>query len=391
MTSRPPQSDRVAPPVRGSKHAKLYRRVLFLLLLPVITGILVELLFSASVVFGLLSLPLPVFAGDKTHEALLFDSRIGFRLAQTPTRYKEFVAHEEVFDSELRGNNMGFRDDHDFQPARRDPGQRRFAVLGDSFTAEPFLKQNWPDAAEALFTQGGHDIELLNMAQEGNGLANWWAVVKYVLEEKQFDIDGLILFIHWDDLERKYGYAWSTPSYAHFQESTSWDPLDWPDAQPTPPLFAYPYMRRVSPEALDDPNYRPRNYAIPYLWTIGAMFVRDSDYEEDIASPRWHPAQHCLALEIAQSAIANNWNTLIVTDHNGPDGRILPKVLDLAAWMYAPIIDANRMFAGMTAQQQEEHFFTRDRHWNQQGSNLFAAYIYAAILDWLDQTPRLQP
>src|SRR5262245_58889199 len=130
-----------------------------------------------------------------------FDPVCGYRVGSAPFRVVRITNGQLEFVGLRLGNAQGFCSWYDFGP-ERPPGYRsRIAVFGDSFTDAYYLAQSWPDRVEHLARVRGEPIQLLNFAQFGAGLANWWSIIKRYLDADRYQIDGVIFAVWESDLQ----------------------------------------------------------------------------------------------------------------------------------------------------------------------------------------------
>jgi len=134
-----------------------------------------------------------------------FDPIRGFKLSKTPSRML-YAATDGTIESsgQIRGNNFGFPDRDDFEVKKHNSEYKRFAVLGDSFTAAPFINENWPDKTEDILGAKGNKVQLMNFSVDGGGIANWCSILNALIDKEDFELDGLVLAVWDDDLQRGF-------------------------------------------------------------------------------------------------------------------------------------------------------------------------------------------
>jgi hypothetical protein len=151
--------------------------------------------------------PDPYWIYEDSGRTIRFDPIRGYRLSSTPSRFAR-ISHGEVeYVGHIRGNNQGFPDRDDFHPRRERADGARLAVMGDSFTSAQFIEMNWPDRVEERIAASGGRITLMNFAVDGAGLANWWSILRGIIEPEAYELDGIIFACYWGDLRRPFTFA----------------------------------------------------------------------------------------------------------------------------------------------------------------------------------------
>ena len=168
----------------------------------------VELSYSAYRYFLTDTSPASFAVFEHPGATVRFDPVRGYLLTQTPSRVAR-VNHGNVeFSGSFRGNAQGFPDRDDFSLQRSKAGERRIAVLGDSFTSatmSPFNSLNWPDRVEDICAaSGSRSLVLLNLSVDGGGLANWASILRNFVVKDGYELDGLVFAVAWNDLDRKF-------------------------------------------------------------------------------------------------------------------------------------------------------------------------------------------
>ncbi|REJ68549.1 MAG: SGNH/GDSL hydrolase family protein [Planctomycetota bacterium] len=320
------------------------------------------------------------------------DDVLGYRLSATPARTASITTRgviEEI--GELRGNNFGFPDRDDYPVEKARPEQTRLLVLGDSFTASPYLQVNWPDRCEELATERGQDIQLINGSLYGGGLSNWWSVVTRFVVEKELEIDGVVFVVFVNDLDRKFEIC----DDAYHREvadprsqlacgySDSFDPETYGDIR-------VQFLSRsfvVTPEVFDQlaagewrPDYR-RDFKLYVLGTavrsIGSWFPESTSSPEMPATARdWFLDEQLVLIdEMAQVFRERKLPVAVV---HFPIGSDIGKAQALASLLGARYLNALDSFAGLSEDERQAYFMS-DGHWNQKGSDRFADWMLQQI------------
>jgi len=338
-----------------------------------------------------------------------FDPVLGYRLSTEGVRFGYVGTRGRVESwGTMRGNDQGFPDADDWGPRRTSPDRKRIAVFGDSFTAAQFVPSAWPEVTEDLLAEAGADVELLNLAVDGGGLANWWSVVTRLLDPQGYELDGVVFVVTGDDLFRGFTYGhgdgqggarygrveWgrSARSFESFGEARASTETDWIYGTITPDqfdvlangdiLYALDessrdlFLRRTIREALPrlrtDLRPQGRCQECPHVYlrddeehdAIRLRMIRDlADYLQRhglpamvVSAPLLPEAQECMPLEGALHAFARG--------------------LD------AELVHGGCAFQGTSRLRLRRYYLPGDGHWNQAGSDRFAAFMADQIASW---------
>ena len=136
----------------------------------------------------------------------VFDRITGYRRLPGPVRIVRIMRDELVYDHTFTPNNAGYISARDYAFQKPSPETRRLIVFGDSFTAEEFNQVAWPDRVQDELKRGpapASNLELYSFAVNGAGLANWRSIFfNDVVPHYQFD--GVIIADYADDLSRTF-------------------------------------------------------------------------------------------------------------------------------------------------------------------------------------------
>ncbi len=392
--------------------------------------LLAEAAYSLLYRNGVIDPPRFWIVEDNGVGAVQFDPHTGYRIRGEPARQAHVVGGYVDYVGGYYGNNAGFPDRDDFTPERRHPDEVRLAVFGDSFTAASFLETNWPDAVEARCGSVGSQIQLMNFALDGAGLANWWGAMTHILEAEDYELDGLVFAIYPGDLYRTLQVADQTDREAHRAWFTdSWAPEDWPksleEALPKMNILGPVYPTEQFDRVLSGEFYPP----LPrpwkrYLADTVPRKVKDAWKRLSTEPPEpWKPPKPEDSFSPEQRRLMNDWIRFVETRRlpvlviripdraesmqaakEGP-GRCLPTAFGgkrylpgaeafertgradaaFAAMMGGHYADGRDAYAGMTARRIRKKYFRYDGHWNQDGSLLFAIRAKALLDQWLDE------
>ncbi len=373
-----------------------------------------KLLFSFLILAGFLVLlevvatslqlgrPWPsVVIFEDSGRSVHFDAVRGHRLTSTPSRWARLTGDRFEFIGTLRGNSEGFADRDDFGPLRTKPGEPRYAVFGDSFTAGQFLEQNWPDRAEELSRERGRPAHFLNFAIDGGGLANWWSVLTRIVDAEGYEIDGLIFAVFFDDLargftvmdhrgQRHYAYArmrdWNPESWPSSVDEARARMHGWP-GQHTFILSSVEFEQVLQgrvPSALRAPfRLELTSRLLRLLRGEGGSPLRILPYPH----PRRMAGRERLIGDIAAFVDEREIPVWVVfipwRDHllagirEESGGRLDTR--RFAARIGGRFVDGAAIFDGMGEGEIRSHWLPVDGHWNQRGSDLFAEFVVDAV------------
>ncbi len=374
---------------------------------------------------------------EATGTVLQFDPRTGYRLAPDAFRLARISGGELEFLSSVQGNAQGWPDRDDAPPTRAPDGPPRVLVLGDSFTAGLHLEATWPERAEDLLAEAERPLDLLNTAQHGGGLGNWWSVLTRIVRAEHYELDGVVFAVWGDDLERPFRFAhWSSETGALFGQAPGWRPADIPaDGNAARALMRrHEQVWLLPPESFEgalDGSWRPprrwRWYLTPRVSRLVPRLVagdggRDgaapwlaAGEDGPAATPKTAPAPGASATPKAAPAPG-----VRATLPGGADQRWL-LVRDMATYLKAhrlPVlvvhipsrelllfgtpaddsrtaarrfaerlgaefVDGLEAFADLDRAAVRRHWLELDVHWNQRGSDRFARWFAPRMSAWL--------
>jgi hypothetical protein len=363
----------------------------------VLLVVLTELLYSTFA--WLFFSPDDIWIYENVGQTVQFDSVRGYSLARTPSRFARISNGEIEYVGSFSGNAQGLPDRDDFSILHPGDEFRRYAVFGDSYTAAQYLAINWPDMAEDILKENGKQIQLLNFSTHGGGLANWASNLAGILVKDNYRVDGLIFAVFDDDLERTFTLADGTGrDKLSFGRIESWQPAD------------YPASREAATALLDKQE-------------INASYILSSDKFDAALAGTWHPdrywefrilkaSSHHLsrlwqALQdhltfspgqlnlidpIWQYVTQNDLPVLVIylpamAEATGATSYHYQQAANFATLLDADFLDGRQAFEPFTRVQLQHQWFKHDAHWNQQGSDTFAAFIARFLVDWPEKTP----
>jgi len=334
------------------------------------------------------------FLFENSQRTVRFDPVLGFKLSRTPSRYARLVFGRPEYSGILRGNSLGLPDRDDFGPKRSSPGEYRVAVFGDSFTSAQYLKKNWPDAAEDLAARSGRPVKFLNFSVAGAGLANWRSAIRGLLEPGGFQLNAVVFAVYNDDLFRKFTFADHSLHLEHrLGRCASWSPEACPaTAAEADRLLASPGPRVATAADFDlalrtgvcPAGSPPALFRAELTARAERLYRRLTGAER--RPPPSDPQRLSLMDDIARYVKDNDLkaHVFFLPEKDlfcAPSGRRTPLVADAMAFaerLGATFTDA-RVMPGPEKEDCSRFFFAYDGHWNQHGSDRFAALALRTV------------
>lgn len=337
-------------------------------------------------------------------ETITFDPIRGYYLTRTPSRIARVNFGKVEYMGSFQGNAQGFADRHDFSIKRSSANERRVAVFGDSFAAaimEPLNSPNWPNRVEDLCQENGsRRLVLLNFSLDGAGLANWASILRSIVVKDQYELDGLLFAVAWDDLDRKFAFFDQVDSnrFLHAtvptwdiaaQPRTKSEALELLEKDPDP---AHRYVLSTAEyDAFLTGKWKPRQWSFRLSELVAGMLRG--------GPPRRNPhegfesGQIALIEQVRQLAKEHSWPVAVVYIPNREEllasraETNIEKCKKFSDLLGATFFDGREAFQGLTNQQIKDDWFPIDAHWNRGGSDQFAGFMAARIQDWLAVSP----
>ena len=343
------------------------------------------------------------FVFDESGKTVHFDPIRGYFLTKQPSRWGHITNGTVDYVGWLKGNSQGFPSRTDFAPARPDGSTRRIAVFGDSFSAGDYLDTNWPDRTQTLAEASGEKLQLLNFSLEGGGLANWWSILTRLVAAQNYDLDGIVFVVSYNDIGRKFLVAEQQGFRHTWRYCPDWDPRTYPAtleqsrACPDTVKNAYVVSDSEFEQALNKkrPPSVPPSELRPVLGTQILSYLDrggDAVHARLWKAPGFGPEQERLIADIRRFVSSRKLPVVVVflpsrdrlvesTWDNDPyraEAQVFAKAIG------ARFADGSGAFADMQPADVRKCFFPYDGHWNQAGSDHFARFV-------LDLIPRAFP
>ncbi|HEX3872875.1 MAG TPA: SGNH/GDSL hydrolase family protein, partial [Solirubrobacteraceae bacterium] len=321
-----------------------------------------------------------------------FDPIRGYRLTRTPSRFLRATDGRLEYIATIRGNSQGFPDRDDFGPRRTSAGVPRLAVFGDSFTEGQYLGQSWPDRAEDLAREAGQPVELLNFALGGAGLANWWSVLTKLVVAENYEIDGVLFVVFAGDLRREFTVSDHQGRVRPlFGRTPSWDPATYPTSLDAARSFLKEQdFAILSPAEFERAvqGHWPRGvsrpvqpYILTHIWR--RVVLNWPGRAPGAPPPPDESGRDRLIADIRRVLEERHLPALVV---HIPDRAELidvgrsPEAMRRESRAFAEAIgarflDGGLIFEGLSRAEIRGLFFPHDGHWNQAGSDRFAAFL----------------
>jgi hypothetical protein len=239
---------------------------------------------------------------------------------------------------------------------------------------------------------------------DGAGLANWTSILSNVVVKDQYELDGLVFAVAWDDLDRTFAFFDQIDSKRFLHATVpTWDiaarpqtrseALEFLEKDPDP---SHRYV--LSTEEFDAflaGNWKPRQWSFPLSELVAGMLRG--------GPPRRNPHEACdrgqvaPIEEIGQLAKEHSWPIAVVYISNREEllgsktETNIEKSKKLSEMLGATFFDGRAAFRGLGNQQIKDDWFPIDAHWNRGGSEQFAGYMAGQIQGWLAATKSVAP
>jgi hypothetical protein len=389
----------------GSPHIGtfLWKVRLILINALVFAGVygVLELSYSTYAYFFRDASPYSYLVVEHPGQTVHFDSDRGFFLTETPSRMARITHGRVEYVGAFHGNAQGFADRDDFTVQRTNPGELRVGVFGDSFTTatfEPSNFPNWPSRAEDLGRAEGEPLTLLNFGLDGGGLANWASVMRNIVVKDKYDLDGLIVAVAWDDLDRKFAmFEQTDPKTFAYAQAPSWDASSQPRTKSEADALLRKHPLRnhyvLSPAQFDaavSGKWKPREWRFRIYDRAGRALCGVLDHFEKSQAPSdFEPGQIALMNDMRRLADQNSLPIVVVYipfreelfDPQYPSR--VERTRRFAQILGATFVDGREVFRGLSSQQINELWYSYDGHWNHLGSSRFAEFMAGRIPGWV--------
>ncbi|MCE9634772.1 MAG: hypothetical protein K8T90_03615 [Planctomycetes bacterium] len=397
----------VRPPVKLSLRKKLGFAACVVALGYAVAEAAVTFVFSRTV-------PAVYWVFEESGPTLKYDPLSGYRVHGGPARVAKFVRGKDPTKADVEyvggfyGNKQGFPDRDDFSVARKSPTATRLAVLGDSFSGGDLLRP-WADACEDSVRERGGEAELLNFSLSGVGLANWHQMLLKEIEPTKYDIDGVVFAVWGNDLARRLyvcDHGGSTPDGAarHMGGRVdTWNPDLYPKSREEALALMGSWQGYVTSTANFDASLRgewkPSRPLEPFIATKLIETLRGTPQGTGhvgaaaagtLARELTDPTQGRGRL-VAEMKAALGRMGVPVTVVKIPaldellENRTAPADDDARAFakeIGARFVDGAAAYAGLDEAGMRAHWYPVDLHWNQDGSDRFAAWMSQEVLRW---------
>lgn len=381
-----------------AKSLQLIRLIVGNVLVFGLLYVVVECSYSAYRYFLTDSAPESFALFEHPGETIRFDPIRGYSLTRTPSRVARVTHGKIEYVGTFRGNAQGFADRDDFSPRRSSVGERRIAILGDSFsvaTMEPLNAPNWPDRVKDLSAASSKPLVTLNFSLDGGGLANWASILRNIVAKDGYELDGLVFAVAWDDLDRKFAMFDQVDSkrFLHARALT-WHVSSQPKTRSEARVLLEKDANRmriiVSPAQFDaflTGHWRPRQWQFRLSARLRAIIAGQPKTEEP--GTGFEPGQIALIKEIRQIADEHSW-PIVVVQIPTREGLLDPgsrtnvdRTREFSEMLGATFVDGYEAFRGLSSQQIKDDWFQFDGHWNRGGSDQFAQFMATQLQLWV--------
>lgn len=375
------------------------RTVLLNLALGILLLGVVELVYSALA--WLFIPPADLWIFEEVGRTIRFDPVRGYTLTRIPSRFARLIDGRIEYVGVFQGNAQGMPDRDDFSSEHPPQITRRYAVFGDSYTSAQYLATNWPERTEELLRAAGTTVELLNISTHGAGLANWVSNLEGILARDEYAVDGLLFAVFDDDLQRRFTLADGRDrERLSFGHVAGWDPATYPRTRAEAGELLERHEINTTYildsdtfEAALAGDWRPErrwefkvwNAALFHGTRLWQAVQRLLAARPRTAESRFDAGQLRLINTIREYAVSRDLPVWVVRvpgldEATGKPGRWYAETREFARRLAAGFIDGRRAFAGLNPARLQDLWFVNDGHWNQAGSDLFAAFMAERLL-----------
>jgi hypothetical protein len=332
-----------------------------------------------------------------------FDPASGYRFSPGPMRWAVFEPNGSPQSlGTVRGNNLGFRDSHDFHP-KRVSSRPRVAVLGDSMSAGVYMPVAWPQRCQQIAAQRGRAIDVMNFSVDGGGIMNWWGIITKILGPENYELDACVLAVCCDDLSRglfiRHDDVKGSVHHPWFGrvKGVRVDELPSTLDQARRHAFVLPDSEGLTREEMDESlaRGRPLNseftrsnliQALLFAAIIGHFRPQGIDAKGESFTTDMVDRIR----EIGQVLSSRGIPILVVqipSPHQQGPAVSLPRGVSIltqrfAEMLNADAVDGSRAFESVPVDQTREYFLKGDAHWNQRGADLFASFFESELASW---------
>jgi hypothetical protein len=320
------------------------------------------------------------FIWEHSGETVHFDPIRGYALKPILSRVARLTDGEIEFVGRVKGNAQGFPDADDWT-IRKPPGKKRYVVFGDSFSGGTNLEVNWPDRVERLNPR----LQLLNVSIDGAGLANWHNVLTRLILADGYEFDGVIFAVYPSDLRRPFTVFDHTRTSEPLLGYFGWRPERYPktfeEALPTMFFNEGMHSQILSTDEFDAAisdrrlGGSPRKFRSPWIASQVARLFSGAQARKPILDQAGSPDE---LIRDLRGRLKGRPTIVVyvptreesVDKHsNTADAR------EFAGTLGAKFLDGTDALADLSATEIRAGFLPHDGHWNQIGSDRFAAWI----------------
>ena len=328
---------------------------------------------------------------EESGRTIHFDPVRGYRLTTTPSRWMRITNGVMEYVGVLKGNKQGFPSKNDFLAAEFSGETQRIAVFGDSFTAGEYLTTNWPDRLQDRMD----GYQFLNFSVDGAGLANWWSIVTRHIANTDYQIDAAVFAVFPGNLERKFSVSEHRGYQYHmFGRCPSWDPSTYPESlrEAEECLQEVRDSRIVSTLEFDRalqgdwPDIPPPPLRPVIASTVLRLARRSiSVVPKNVPSEGFEPGQEKLMEDLGGFFAARHIPVMVVHIPSReellghPKDAFLRDSEQFSSKLMSAFVDGSHAFSELSAEEIRQSFFPYDSHWNQSGSDRFAAFLESEV------------
>lgn len=337
--------------------------------------------------------------------AAVADSISGYRWADDSVSVLKISNNTIEYVNKFSGNEAGFHAGKQYV-ARKKAGAFRIAVLGDSFTDAFFLKTPWTEKWEQSLKARHPELEVYSFGINGGGIVNWHRLFfKELLPA--YEVDALVLAIFGNNLARDFFTMHHNESFAYLKYFEGEPPKDlihdlqqtkgmrnivthrhWerilhlyqtPSFWSSPTFMIYhaiingAYQWKKVLQYAENENYLVKQYIQPSGEAPSAISIRTKYGEKLKQLEEIIAACNSKNIDLYLFCVPEKEGALISSKGGMP--QIAAELAYLSKEHQIPFWNGYLPYKEMEPSVIASHFMAPDGHWNQIGSDYFAAKI----------------
>lgn len=324
--------------------------------------------------------------------SLEFDRVSGYRYTgNDPVRVLAKVDDHILFDNTFTPNKQGYCSKYDFLPRKKDASILRYILFGDSFCSGTTINKSLAHRLEENLNKlmPEDSIEIYAFALDGFGLANWGNIFQQEIIPN-YDFDGILFASQGNNMERKFFVFLQDEKKTYFKYFDDIPDSSFSIEDEKPQMRSvhsiFPYLEGNPPKQI----YRNFEFSFfPRLWRqVNKRFLKKkkpplrlSKDVNEVFHAMGSTNQSFLDSIISHGERYNKdiifafipGRTAIQHHINGQKDSYFEKLRLLSAHYNKSFYEGVDNFDAITQNDLDSLFLLNDDHWNQNGSDLYAA------------------